>query len=98
MTGKVNTITKAIAKAGQEPALATLMAEVAELARQEEGCLRYDLWQGNANPGEFVAIGEWENDAAFQRYYRSGYVEEFMREVPDLVAHPPDIQWYTAAL
>jgi len=22
-------------------------------------------------------------------------MDEFMREIPDLVDHPPDIQWYT---
>ncbi len=91
----VRTITTVIAKAGQEALLQRLMTEVTELARQETGCLRYDLWQGNANPAEFITIGEWQDEAAFQTYYRSAYLEELMREIPEIVAHPPDIQWYT---
>ena len=86
----VRTITTVIAKTGQEAQLKALMLEVAELARQESGCLRYDLWQGHANLAAFVAIGEWQDDAAFQIYHRSSYLEELMREIPDIVAHPPD--------
>lgn len=91
----VRTVTTVIAKAGQEATVKTPMAEVAELARQELGCLRYDLWQGHANPAEFMIIGEWQDEAAFQAYYRSSYLEELMREILDIVAHPPDVQWYT---
>lgn len=93
----VRTVTTVIAKAGQEAAIKALMAEVAELARQEPGCLRYDLWQGHANLAEFLAISEWQDEAAFQNYYRSSYLEELMREIPDLVAHPLNVQWYTDA-
>ncbi|MBD2425060.1 putative quinol monooxygenase [Phormidium sp. FACHB-1136] len=90
----VRTITTVMAKDGQESALKALMLEVAELARQEPGCLRYDLWQGHANPAEFTAIGEWQDEIAFQTYYRSAYLEELMREIPDIIAHPLDVQWY----
>jgi len=90
----VRTITTVMAKDCQESALKALMLEVAELARQEPGCLRYDLWQGHANPAEFTAIGEWQDEAAFQTYYRSAYLEELMREIPDIIAHPLDVQWY----
>ena len=90
----VRTITTVMAKEGQESALKALMLEVAELARQEPGCLRYDLWQGHANPAEFTAIGEWQDEIAFQTYYRSAYLEELMREIPDIIAHPLDVQWY----
>lgn len=98
MMSGVRTITTVIAKAGQEDVLKGLMTEVADLARQEAGCLRYDLWQGHANRAEFVALGEWQDDPAFQTYARSSYLEELMREIPELVAHPPDVQWYTWVL
>jgi quinol monooxygenase YgiN len=88
------TITKAIAKAGQEEALKALMQDVAAMARQETGCLSYDLFQGHPNRAEFVAIGKWQNEAAFYRYERSTSMDEFMRDIPDYVDHPPDTQWY----
>ncbi|NJL45480.1 MAG: antibiotic biosynthesis monooxygenase [Leptolyngbyaceae cyanobacterium SM2_3_12] len=85
----VKTITKVIARSGQEAALRALMVEVAELARQEEGCLRYDLWQGQPIPQEFVTIGEWESKEAFQTHLRSPYIDEFMMELPVLVRPSP---------
>jgi quinol monooxygenase YgiN len=94
MAGTFRTITKAIAKPGQEEALKSLMEDVAQLACQEEGCLGYELWQGHPNRGEFVGIGEWTDEAAFYRYEKSTSMDEFMREIPELVNHPPDTQWY----
>ncbi|HIK44209.1 MAG TPA: antibiotic biosynthesis monooxygenase [Leptolyngbyaceae cyanobacterium M65_K2018_010] len=98
MTGKVHTISKVIAKAEAAATLKSLLIEVAELSRQEPGCLRYELWQGTANPLEFIGIGEWVDDAAFQTHYRSGYMDELIREIPELVEHPPDVQWYRVVL
>ncbi|TVP64331.1 MAG: antibiotic biosynthesis monooxygenase [Leptolyngbya sp. LCM1.Bin17] len=98
MTGVVRTIGKVIAKPGKADALKALLMEVTELARENPGCLRFELLQGHANPGEFVTLGTWQDDAAFQSHFRSGYIDEFMREIPDLVDHPPDIQWYSPVM
>lgn len=98
MAKTIRTITKVIARSGHEEPLKALLIEVVELARENPGCLRFELLQGNNNPGEFVTLGAWQDDAAFQAHYRSGYMDEFMREIPDLVDHPPDIQWYSLVL
>lgn len=98
MTRKIHTTTKVIARSGRAEALKALMIEVAELARENPGCLRFELLQGNANPDEFVTLEEWQDDNAFQAHFRSGYMDEFMREIPELVDHPPDIQWYTLVM
>ena len=98
MTGTIRTITKIIARPGQEAALKALLVEVAELARENPGCLRYELLQSHTNPGELVALGQWQDEASFQTHYRSGYMDEFIREIPELVDHPPDIQWYNLVM
>ncbi len=98
MADTVRTIAKVIARPGQEAELKALLIEVAELARENPGCLQFELLQGNSNPGEFVTLGTWQDDAAFKSHYRSGYMDEFIREIPELVNHPPDIQWYTLVL
>lgn len=98
MANTIRTITKVIARPGQEAALKALLIEVVELARENPGCLRFELLQGNSNPGELVTLGDWQDDATFQAHYRSGYMDEFMREIPDLVNHPPDIQWYSLVM
>ncbi len=91
----VRTIAKIIAHSGQEAALKSLLLEIVELARENPDCQSFELLQGHANADEFVTLGHWQSDAAFQSHFRSGYMDEFMREIPDLVDHPPDIQWYT---
>lgn len=94
----VRTITKIIARPGQADDLKSLLLEIVELARENPGCLSFELLQGQSNSGEFVTLGQWQNDAAFQAHFRSGYMDEFMREIPELVDHPPDIQWYTLVM
>jgi quinol monooxygenase YgiN len=59
------------------------MQDVAALARQEEGCLNYELFQGRPNQAEFVAIGDWKDETAFYRYEKSTSMDEFMRDIPD---------------
>jgi quinol monooxygenase YgiN len=90
----VRTITKIMARPGQEAPLRALLMEVVELARENPGCLSFVLLQGHTNPAEFVTLGEWQSDAAFQAHFRSGYMDVFIREIADLVDHPPEIQWY----
>ncbi|MGG6240089.1 putative quinol monooxygenase [Nodosilinea sp. AN01ver1] len=90
----VRTIAKIIARPGQADALKSLLLEIVELARENPGCLSFELQQGQANANEFVTLGQWQSDAAFQSHFRSGYMDEFIREIPELVDHPPDIQWY----
>jgi quinol monooxygenase YgiN len=91
----VRTISKIIARPGRAEALKALLLEIVELARENPGCLSFELLQGHSNADEFVTLGQWQNDAAFLAHFRSGYMDEFIRELPELVDHPPDIQWYT---
>jgi quinol monooxygenase YgiN len=91
----VRTISKIIARPGRAEALKALLLEIVELARENPGCLSFELLQGHSNADEFVTLGQWQNDAAFHAHFRSGYMDEFIRELPELVDHPPDIQWYT---
>ncbi|TVQ10307.1 MAG: antibiotic biosynthesis monooxygenase [Leptolyngbya sp. DLM2.Bin27] len=94
----VRTISKLIARPGQAENLKVLLLEIVELAQENPGCLSFELLQSHSNAGEFVTLGQWQNDDAFHAHFRSGYMDEFIRELPDLVDHPPDIQWYTLVM
>ena len=94
----VRTISKIIARPGQADALKSLLLEIVELARENPGCLSFELLQGQSNADEFVTLGEWQSDAAFHAHFRSGYMDEFMCEISDLVDHPPDMRWYTLVM
>ncbi|MGF1517777.1 MAG: putative quinol monooxygenase [Nodosilinea sp.] len=94
----VRTISKLIARPGQAAALKALLLEIVELAQENPGCLSFELLQSYSNAGEFVTLGQWQNDDAFHAHFRSGYMDEFIRELPELVDHPPDIQWYTLVM
>lgn len=98
MSGTVRTISRAVAKADQVEALAQLLKELVELARAEAGCLRYELWRGQANLAEFIIIGEWRDSAAFDAHMQATYIDELVREIPEYVDHPPDVQWYSLVM
>lgn len=56
-----------------------LYAELVRLTRQEPLCLAYDLFIDRKQPGHFIFIEEWPNQAALDAHCAS---EHFRRLVP----------------
>lgn len=54
-------------------------AELVEKTRQEPDCIAYELFVDQKNPGHFVFIEQWPNQAALDAHCRT---EHFTRLVP----------------
>ncbi len=54
------------------------------LTRQEPLCLAYDLFEDRKQPGHFIFIEEWPDQAALDAHCAS---EHFRRLVPQIDAH-----------
>jgi quinol monooxygenase YgiN len=69
--------------------LIELFHSAIEAALQQEGCIRYELWQDPVNPRHFTVIQEWETQAALDAYLASPLVNAVGYRLGDLVEGPP---------
>lgn len=51
-----------------------IMREVAQLSRQEEGCLRYDVYADTDKPHRLNTIELWATPEALDRHFKSAHV------------------------
>jgi quinol monooxygenase YgiN len=68
-------------------------AEAATHTRDEPGCLAYDLHESVEQPGRFVFVEQWQDEAALDRHAQSAHMSEFRTALKgkltgaDIVAH-----------
>jgi quinol monooxygenase YgiN len=87
----IHVITLAEAETAHTEIVSQILQEMAELHRQEEGCLRFDVYVDAARPTRFNTIEEWEDAAAHQNHLNSPLVTRSilmligkMRGLPDI--------------
>ncbi|WP_417066758.1 putative quinol monooxygenase [Niveibacterium terrae] len=56
-------------------AIATLR-QLAALTRQEEGCIRYDLYRDSANPMRVNTLELWSSEEDLKRHLASPYLKK----------------------
>ncbi|MCX9156584.1 antibiotic biosynthesis monooxygenase [Niveibacterium sp. 24ML] len=52
-----------------------VLRHAAELTRQEEGCLRYDLYREGSNPLRINTIEVWADEASLNRHMSAPHVK-----------------------
>jgi quinol monooxygenase YgiN len=57
-------IAELVAKPGQEKALRDLLVPFAAQSLKEPGCTRYELLEVQSEPGRFMTVETWANQAA----------------------------------
>ena len=58
-------------------------AELVKKTRQEPDCIAYDLYVNHKDPGHFIFVEQWPNQAALDAHCQS---EHFRRLVPQINA------------
>src|SRR3954463_1359607 len=76
--------------AGREPELSRLLGDLANAARQEDGCLLYRVLRGD-EPGEFVLLSHWRDEAALNAHYASAPYQRSRAGVGELLARSSDV-------
>ncbi len=89
-------IARVKAKAGKEKELQQAWSKVAGLSRKESGCLGYVLHRSLTDPTLFVSVEKWASKEANDQHMASAHIQELLRQVPDLVAAPPEITPFEA--
>lgn len=79
----------------QETAFAKALSDLIELTRAEQGCLRFEVAQAQANPHEFILIEQWVDQKALDQHNRTTHLQTFVSQHPLLLAQPPHVATYT---
>jgi len=79
----IRVVAKNHIKTGEKEKAITLMRELVDATRKEDGCVAYDVAENNANPLELTMLEAWETKEALDRHMAS---EHFTRLVPAIGA------------
>ncbi|GAA5181921.1 hypothetical protein GCM10025771_29980 [Niveibacterium umoris] len=71
----IHVITLAEVVPQHEAEVVRVLRQVAELTRQEEGCLRYDLYRDSGTPMRINTIEVWADEASLNRHMNAPHVK-----------------------
>lgn len=94
MSHTVRVIAQLVALPGRQEELKSILADLVEPTRQEQGCLLYQLLQNQSDPNEFVFIEEWESQAMLEAHLISPHINQADAKLDGVLAAEPDIQLY----
>lgn len=57
-----------------------------EATQAEQGCVSYDFYLGLSDPNTLMLFQEWESMEALMGHFQTPHMEEFLRELPHVVA------------
>ena len=74
------------AKSSKGEALEQLLVGLLEPSRNEQGCLKYELYQRTEQPLQFVIIETWASAATLDAHKLTAHFLAFKSALPELVA------------
>lgn len=63
-----------------------LARHMADATRAESGCISYDFYIGLSDPNTLMLFQEWESMEALMEHFQTEHMEQFLRELPELVS------------
>lgn len=79
------------ARSGKEDALLALLESVVLAARNELGCVEYELHKENKKKGHFIFIKKFVDNGAYEKHQNTMHFKRLMREAPKLISTPPEV-------
>ncbi len=71
-----------------------LLLSIIEPTRQEQGYIKYELLQNQADPTDFTFVEEWESAALLEQHLASNHIQAAVQQLEGLAVGPPDIRRY----
>ncbi|MGA1674910.1 MAG: putative quinol monooxygenase, partial [Pseudomonadales bacterium] len=59
---------------------------MAEATQAEPGCIAYDFYVGLGDPNRLLLFQEWESMEALAAHFETPHMDQFMRELPHVLA------------
>ena len=63
-----------------------LARKMVSATRSEQGCISYDFYLGLSDPNTLMVFQEWESMEALMEHLQTSHMEDFLRELPDVVS------------
>ncbi len=73
----------------------SILVEMIEPTRKEEGCIVYELLQNKADPTDFTFVEEWQSESALESHANSQHLKIGREKLRGAVAEAPDIRTYS---
>lgn len=75
----------------------TLLREVQDASRRDDGCLNYGYYAELADPLSYVAVEEWRDMDALEAHLRTPHVAKLIAGLPEFASGRPEIAAHTVA-
>ena len=73
-----------------------LLRSLSEQSRNEDGCLRYDVFQQNApRLNHFTVFAVWRDEKTFAAHEAQPHTRQFREKLGPMLGAPYDERWYT---
>jgi len=77
---------RVVAKPGHEAALVAAQIAFVSVARQQPGCLLYDLHEDEDQPGSVLFFERWSDRASWDAHMAGAHMERFRAQTADWIA------------
>lgn len=74
--------------------LKSLLLSIMEPTRLEQGCIKYELLQNQADPTDFTFVEEWESVALLEQHLGSTHIQAAVLKLEGVAVAAPDIRRY----
>ena len=78
-------------------ALVAALEHMQDASRREAGCIRYGFFAAVEDPLAFIAVEEWEDREALDRHFAQPHLQEFARQLGELVSERPEVAIHEVA-
>ncbi len=90
----IRVVARVVALPDKVEAVKSILISIVSPTRQEEGCIKYELLQNNADPTDFTFVEEWESESLLEKHLASSHIQAASLKLKDLLTVPPDICRY----
>lgn len=73
----------------------SILLELIEPTRKEEGCIVYELLQNKTDPTDFTFVEEWQSESLLDRHANSQHLKDAAEKLKGAAAEAPDIRSYS---
>ena len=82
---------------GRRADVVELLRETQDRVRREPGCLAYTFAEAVADPGRYVVVQEWHDEAALEAHYASQAYKTYQQRIGELLSRPSEVRIHRIA-
>jgi quinol monooxygenase YgiN len=78
--------------AGRRDDVIALLRDTQERIRPQPGCVSFSFAEVVGDPGHYLVVEEWSDDAALRTHFRSDAFTSYQENVGELLARPSEVR------